>query len=86
MQSYTSDSSAFMYMNPSLYLRQGLNQCGPFSIMAVINILKDENINSKEINTNTKSRMDNGMTYPWGLIDVLSDYNIKSHFKLLLIF
>ncbi len=70
-------------INPSIQIRQRLNQCGPASAMAVINAYTGMIIPLEKINSEMGSRLGNNMTYPWGITDYLKTYNIKSSLKFL---
>lgn len=51
--------------------------------MAVINAYTREVIPLATVNMEMNSRMDNNMTYPWGIINYLEKYGIKSSCKIL---
>lgn len=62
----------------SFNLRQGRNQCGPYSARAVIYLITGKIVSPNEINRRTGWRMENGMTFPWGIEGVLEQYNVAS--------
>lgn len=76
--------SAQIPIDKNLQQRQGLNQCGPYSVMAVINALKQESMSPDLIDSSMKWRLQNRMTLPIGLTGFLKENNIKTKHKLLL--
>jgi len=68
------------YLNISneIYFRQTLNNCAPYAVMGIINILtgevKDPEILAKE----TKWRIIKNLTFPQGVLDLLHKYNIRT--------
>jgi predicted double-glycine peptidase len=68
----------YLKISNEIYYRQTLNNCAPYSVMAVINILtgeiKDPEILAKE----TKWRIIKNLTFPQGLIDLLRKNNIRT--------
>ncbi|MBO7640000.1 MAG: C39 family peptidase [Treponema sp.] len=73
----TSDSYR-LNMNPNLFYRQTYNNCGPYSVMAVVNILtqkeKDPELLSKEMGW----RISKNLTFPQGVLDQLHENGIKT--------
>jgi hypothetical protein len=76
----------YLTMDRGLQLRQGLNQCGPYSVMAAINILTQKVISPNEIDKFMNWRLKNRMTLPFGLVESLKEYGLKSKQKLLILF
>ena len=72
-----------MNISSEIMLRQGLNQCGPFAAMAVINILNDKIYKIDEFNSTVKFRFKNGMTLPFGITDRLHDEGIDAKIRML---
>lgn len=72
-----------IYINDIIQIRQGLNQCGPASAMAIINAYTDEIIPLERINNDMGNRLGNNMTYPWGITNYLESQGIKSKYKIL---
>ena len=68
------------YLNISneIYYRQTFNNCAPYSVMAVINVLKNEKIDPEILAKETKWRIMNNLTFPQGVIDLLHKYKIKT--------
>jgi hypothetical protein len=68
----------YLKISNEIYYRQTLNNCAPYAVMGVINILtkeiKDPEILAKE----TKWRIIKNLTFPQGLINLLHRYNIKT--------
>lgn len=70
-------------INPTIQVRQGLNQCGPASAMTIINAYTEKVISLDTVNKEMGSRLGNNMTYPWGITDYLKSYGIRSSYKIL---
>jgi hypothetical protein len=68
----------YLYMSDEIYLRQSFNDCVPYSVMGVINILKGEKIDPEILVKETKWRIMNNLTFPQGVIDLLHKYKIKT--------
>jgi len=68
----------YLHMSDEIFYRQTLNNCGPYSVMAVINILHGINIDPEILAQETKWRIRKNMTFPQGVIDLLHKYNIKT--------
>jgi hypothetical protein len=61
-----------------IYYRQTLNNCAPYAVMGVINILNG-NIHDPEILAKeTNWRIIKNLTFPQGIIDLLHKYKIKT--------
>jgi len=69
---------AINYLNISkdIYYRQTFNDCAPYSVMAVINILKGEIKDPEILAKEIKWRSVTKLVFPQGLIDLLRKYNI----------
>lgn len=65
-------------MDSRLFYRQSYNNCGPYSVMAVLNLLKHENPDPEELASKMKWRMDKNLTFPQGVIDLLSDNGVRT--------
>ncbi|PIE05230.1 MAG: hypothetical protein CSA76_00110, partial [Spirochaetales bacterium] len=76
---------AYIPIDPSIQLRQGLNQCGPYSVRAVINALSGTVVSPDIINKEMKWRLENQMTLPFGLTSVLHSYKINTRHRILLL-
>jgi hypothetical protein len=68
----------YLKISNEIYYRQTFNNCAPYSVMAIINILngdiKDPEILAKE----TKWRIMKNLTFPQGLVDLLHKYNVNT--------
>jgi len=62
----------------NIFYRQTLNNCGPYSVMAVINILKQETIDPEILAQEIKWRIYKNLTFPLGIGDLLKKYNIET--------
>ncbi len=72
---------------------QGLsNSCGPYSLTTVINAIKNLQLDpetiARELNKPVKRffipiirRIPNSATFPWGMVDMFSQFGIKAHWK-----
>ncbi|MDR0524706.1 MAG: C39 family peptidase [Spirochaetaceae bacterium] len=73
-----TNSLKYLKISNEIYYRQTLNNCAPYTVMGVINILtgeiKDPEILAKE----TKWRLIKNLTFPQGIIELLHKYNIKT--------
>ena len=71
------EESRTLSLDADLLYRQTLNNCGPYSAMAVINILKHEKISPELLASKTKWRIYKNLTFPRGVIKLLNSYTIK---------
>ena len=69
-------TSNALHMDPSLFLSQTYNNCGPYSAMAAINIVNGELNNPEQLAKDTKYRIWNNLTLPQGVVKLLKDHNI----------
>lgn len=71
---------AINYLNISneIYYRQTFNDCAPYSVMAVINIIKGEIKDPIILAREMQWRSVRRLTLPQGLISLLNKYNIKT--------
>ena len=76
----TADSNVINYLEISneIYYRQTINNCGPYSVMGVINVLTGDKKDHEILVKETKWRIMKNLTFPQGLIDLLRKYNIKT--------
>ena len=70
--------SRFIPVSNSIFFRQTLNNCAPYSAMAIISIVKNEINDPEKLANETKWRMQKNLTFPQGLIDLLHKYQIKT--------
>ncbi|MDR2924194.1 MAG: C39 family peptidase [Treponema sp.] len=68
----------FLEISDKIYYRQTLNNCAPYAVMGVINILTGEIKDPEALAKETRWRIIKNMTFPQGLIDLLHKYNIKT--------
>ena len=55
-------------LDADLLYRQTLNNCGPYSVMAVINILKNEEISPELLASEMQWRIYKNLTFPRGVV------------------
>ena len=72
---YTINS---LTISKDIYYRQTLNNCAPYSVMAVLNILNNEQIDPEVLSKEISWRIYKNLTFPQGLIDLLHKYGIKT--------
>lgn len=65
-------------MSNDIFYRQTINNCGPYSVMAVINILTGEKKDPEVLAAETKFRIIKNLTLPQGVEKLLYDNGIKS--------
>ena len=65
-------------MNPNLYYRQTYNNCGPYSVMAVVNILTKEEKDPELLSGEMGWRISKNLTFPQGVLDQLHENGIKT--------
>jgi len=68
----------YLSMSDDLFYRQTFNNCAPYSVMAVINIINGKEMDPEVLAKETKWRIKNNLTFPQGLIDLLHKYKIKT--------
>ncbi len=66
-------------ISDEIYYRQTLNNCAPYSVMAVINVLTKEMKDPELLAKETAWRIMKNLTFPQGLIDLLHKYNVKTN-------
>jgi hypothetical protein len=62
--------------SPDYHYAQTYNDCGPYSVMAVINTLSDKKVSPDEIKKQMTWRLKNNYTLPFGLETLLKKYHI----------
>lgn len=65
-------------MDKNLFYRQTLNNCGPYSVMAILNILRDEEKNPEILSKQMKWRIYKNLTFPQGVVNQLHENGIKT--------
>jgi hypothetical protein len=68
------------YLNISnkIFYRQTLNNCAPYAVMGVINIVTGETKNPETLAKETNWRIIKNLTFPQGVIDLLHKYKIRT--------
>jgi hypothetical protein len=74
----TENNSQLHYLNMSaeIYYRQTLNNCAPYAVMGVLNILTEEIKDPEILAQETGWRIIKNLTFPQGLIGLLHKYEI----------
>ncbi len=70
--------SYYLQMNKEIFYRQTLNNCGPYSVMAVMNILHDEEKDPELLARQIKWRIYKNLTFPQGVVNQLHENEIKT--------
>ena len=65
-------------MNKDLFYRQTINNCGPYSVMAIVNILSNENKDPEILSKEMKWRIYKNLTFPQGVINLLHKNKIET--------
>lgn len=65
-------------MNSNIYFRQTYNNCGPYSVMAVLNITKGQIINPELLAQEIKWRIHKNLTFPQVVVNLLHKYSIHT--------
>jgi hypothetical protein len=68
----------YLKISNAIYYRQTLNNCAPYAVMGVINVLKQQIKDPEILAKETKWRMVKNLTFPQGVIDLLHKYQIKT--------
>lgn len=71
-------SNNSLNISKDIYYRQTLNNCAPYSVMAVINILKGKKIDPEILANEISWRIYKNLTYPQGLVDQLKKNKIET--------
>jgi hypothetical protein len=68
------------YLNISneIFYRQTVNNCAPYAVMGVINILTEDKKDPELLAKETRWRIIKNLTFPQGVIDLLHKYKIKT--------
>jgi hypothetical protein len=73
-----SKTTHYLTISDEIYYMQTLNNCAPYAVMGVINILKGEIHDPEILAKETRWRIINNLTFPQGIIDLLHKYKIKT--------
>jgi hypothetical protein len=68
----------YLEISNEIYYRQTLNNCAPYSVMGVINVLTGEIKDPEILAQETKWRIMKNLTFPQGIIDLLRKYKINT--------
>jgi len=68
----------YLEISSEIYYRQTLNNCAPYSVMGVINVLTGEIKDPEILAQETKWRIMKNLTFPQGIIDLLRKYKINT--------
>jgi hypothetical protein len=74
----TNHSVKYLKMSDEIYYRQTLNNCAPYAVMGVINVLTGETKDPEILAKETKWRIIKNLTFPQGIIELLHKYKIKT--------
>jgi hypothetical protein len=66
----------YLPISNEIYYRQTFNNCAPYSVMGIINVLKGEIKDPEILAKETKWRIIKNLTFPQGVVDLLHKYNI----------
>jgi hypothetical protein len=72
-----NNSMNYLKISNEIYYRQTLNNCAPYAVMGVKNILTDEIKDPEVLAKETKWRIIKNLTFPQGVIDLLHKNNIR---------
>ena len=67
-----------LHVDPSLFIPQTFNNCGPYAATAAINILYGELNDPEKLAKETKYRIIRNLTLPQGVVKLLHDHNVKT--------
>ena len=67
-----------LHMDEALFYRQTLNNCGPYAVMGILNILKNQTHNPETLAAETTWRMHKNLTFPQGVINLLHKYRVNT--------
>ena len=70
--------SHYLKMDRNLFYRQTVNNCGPYSVMAVINILSRKEKDPELLAEQTGWRIYKNLTFPQGVVNLLHQNGIKT--------
>lgn len=74
----STKESNFLSMNSDLFYRQTINNCGPYSVMAVTNILANEINDPERLSKEMTWRIYKNLTFPQGVVNLLHKYDVKT--------
>lgn len=68
----------YLTISSDVFYRQTLNNCAPYAVMGIINIVKGKQKDPERLAQETKWRIMKNLTFPQGLIDLLHKHEIKT--------
>jgi predicted double-glycine peptidase len=68
----------YLKISNEIYYRQTINNCAPYAVMGVINVLTGEKKDPELLVKQTRWRIMRNLTFPQGVIDLLHKHNIKT--------
>ncbi|GHT70498.1 hypothetical protein FACS1894110_22140 [Spirochaetia bacterium] len=68
----------YLTISNEIFYRQTLNNCGPYAVMGVINILQEKIQDPEILAKETRWRIIKNLTFPQGVVDLLHKYDIKT--------
>ena len=71
-------ASNYLQMDKDIYYNQTRNDCAPYSVMCVINVLKGIKIDPEILIQQTRWRNARNLTFPQGLLELLHKNNIET--------
>ena len=73
-----SNDASYLKLDNDIFFRQTLNNCGPYSVMAVVNILADKRLDPENLSKEMTWRIYKNLTFPQGVINLLHKYDLKT--------
>ena len=73
-----NNSINYLSMSKELFYMQSSANCAPYSVMAVVNVLKGIKVDPEKLARETRWRINKNMTFPQGLIDLLRTNKINT--------
>ena len=72
-------AECMLKMSENLFYRQSYNNCGPYSVMAVVNILTGDELDGEILAKQMKWRIRKNLTFPQGVVSLLRKYNVRTN-------
>lgn len=76
--SSSNKGTNYLLMNTDMFYRQTINNCGPYSVMAVTNILKNEINDPEKLSKEMTWRIYKNLTFPQGVVNLLHKYKVRT--------
>ncbi len=77
-ESVPAQKTIRLHMNEDLYYRQTLNNRGPYAVMGVLNVLKNQTHDPEMLAAQMTWRMHKNLTFPQGVINLLHKHGIHT--------